>query len=270
MRAFVAQSVGRLQAREVNRIRGVFVFALLGAGCIAAPNPMRTVDASVRTDTNVEAADTLVVMFPGLGDSPDDYVEKGFVRALEDAGRNVDVIAVDARLGHYKRTKFLPRIREDVFARPEVANYDHIWLVGISLGGLGAILTAREYEERIDGVVLLSPYLGKRKHADAVKEAGGLESWEAPGQTTDNYTVELWRWLDEHTAQSSQPRLFLGFGSEETSAGHTVLRDALPAEHVTVAPGGHGWTTWVKAWPALLAQGAIGENSTLEDPSPGP
>lgn len=256
-RAFVAPPGEASQAPGMNSLRlGLLAFVGIGAGCIAAPNPMRTVDARVRAEPDVGQANTLVVMFPGLGDSPDDYVTHGFMEQLEAAGRNVDVIAVDARLGHYKRSKFLPRIRQDVFARPEVANYDEVWVVGISLGGLGAILTAREFEAQVDGVVLLSPYLGKPKRAGAIRAAGGLGAWQPPKSPSDDYTVELWRWLKK---EASGGALFLAFGSEEDSVGHAVLRDALPEDRVTIAKGGHGWATWVQAWPALLTLGAVEE-----------
>ncbi|MFO7565902.1 MAG: alpha/beta fold hydrolase [Enhygromyxa sp.] len=205
-------------------------------------------------------ARTLVIMLPGAGDRIGVFDEQGFVAAMRDSGMQVDILEVDAHMGYYKTRTLLDRMEQDVLA-PNRDKYEEIWLVGISLGGFGALLTALTYPEDIDGMVLLAPYLGRRKTMAKISKAGGLERWQPPATVDmeNAWDTELWRLLKGICeAEGARPELFLMYGEDDFGArGHDLLAEALPASRVRRIPGGHAWTTWTALWGEFVAQRAI-------------
>jgi len=226
--------------------------------CLATAEPLRTVEiadphADPHAEPASEHADTLIVMLPGLGDEPEDYTEHGFIAQLQGSGIEADVVSVDAHLGYYTKRELLPRLRQDVFEPARARGYRSIWVVGISMGGLGALLSAREFSDQVAGVVVLSPYLGQRSVLRRIERAGGLRDWQPPAEPSSRYTVELWRWLEAYaTDPGSRPPLYFAYGTEESARGFPLLAEVLPAERVLAIPGDHEWDTWSVAWAQLL------------------
>jgi pimeloyl-ACP methyl ester carboxylesterase len=198
-------------------------------------------------------------MLPGFGDAPESFDDHGFVGLLPRAKIDADVVAVGARMKYYADRDLLPALEEEVIGPAREKGYEKIWVLGISMGGLGALLAAREFPEDIDGVVLLSPFLGSKKTLESIAAAGGAASWNPPAQESKDYTVELWRWLKAYaTEPKSRPQMFLAYGTKENNRPHALLGDLLPKSRVIPVPEGrHGWGTWEKALPELIARGAL-------------
>jgi pimeloyl-ACP methyl ester carboxylesterase len=207
-----------------------------------------------------EPARTLVVMLPGAGDRVGDFDEHGFIAAMRDSGMNVDMLEVDAHWGYYKSRTLLDRMEQDVLA-PNRDKYEEIWLVGISLGGFGAVLTARAYPDDIDGIILLAPYLGPRRTVVAINQAGGLERWQPPAEVDDaRWDVENWRMLKNACAVegTGKPAVYLMYGEDDFGVrAHSLLAAALPSSRVRTIEGGHAWTVWEKLWFALMTDQAL-------------
>lgn len=186
----------------------------------------------------------LLVLLPGRGDLGEDYTRHGFVaRALAEPG--VDVVTVDAHFGYYADRTIRERLHEDVLA-PARGRYEQIWLLGISMGGIGALLTAEKYPDDIDGILLIAPYLGRRRTIEAVMHAGGLAKWQPPTELA--WDERLWAWM-----KSTETPIYLAYGTEDFGArAHAVLAAALPEDHVLTAPGEHAWTTWTPLFDRLL------------------
>lgn len=223
-------------------------------GCKPHP-PIRTVDYPA---PRVETSKQLVVMLPGLGDQPEAYDDHGFVGLLPRSGIDADVITVNAHFTYYSDRDLLPRLREGIIEPARERGYESIWFLGASMGGLGALLATREFADDIDGVVLLSPFLGKRKTIQSIVAAGGPAKWTPPAEPSKDYTVELWRWLRTYaTEPGSRPPMYLGYGTKESNRPYSVLGDILPPDNVIVQEGRHGWRTWEKLLPQLLSRGAL-------------
>jgi pimeloyl-ACP methyl ester carboxylesterase len=199
-----------------------------------------------------EPARTLVVMLPGRGDRVGDFDAHGFITAMRDSGMNVDMLEVDAHMGYYQSRTLLPRMEQDVLA-PNRDKYDEIWLVGISLGGLGAVLTARTYPDDIDGIILIAPYLGPRRAVKKISKAGGLERWQPPAEVDEaNWAIENWRLL-ENASAAGKPAIYLMYGEDDFGVrAHSLLAAALPPSHVRTTAGGHAWTVWEALWLELM------------------
>ena len=149
----------------------------------------------------------------------------------------------------------IDRLAEDVIRPARAQGYRQIWLVGISIGAVGAMLYADAHPDDVDGVVLIAPYLGTQLTADEIKRAGGLARWPSPEVKPDDIDTILWHWLQAQKSTDSTARklpIFLGYGDDDRFRyNDEVLRAALPASRVFTAPGGHDWPAWRTVWERI-------------------
>lgn len=224
---------------------------LLGAcatGSLADPIP-----TAVYPKSEQGPARALVIMLPGAGDRVGVYDDRGFVTAMRDSGMDVDMLEVDAHYGYYKSRTLLERMEHDVLA-PNRDKYDEVWIVGISMGGIGALLTAWTYPEDIEGLVLIAPYLGRRKTLQQISAAGGLSEWQPPAEEGE-WDLEIWRMLKQVSAEgsASKPEIWLMYGVEDFGVrAHDLLAAGLPTTRVHTTSGGHAWDTWTRLWTTLM------------------
>jgi pimeloyl-ACP methyl ester carboxylesterase len=206
----------------------VFLPLLMLVSCV----PATTVPIGTTSFHRSEKAArrTLVVFLPGRGDTVTSYEKEGFVQMLASRRRSVDTLGVEAHLGYYQDRTLLQRLREDVIIPAKADGYSDIWLVGISMGGLGAVLYDSEYPGDVSGLFLLAPYLG------------------------DGLDHEIWQKLNGYAeGTKSVGRVFLGFGEKDRFAEtNRAFARVLPANQVTTVPGNHDWPTWRILWPKLL------------------
>jgi pimeloyl-ACP methyl ester carboxylesterase len=259
----LGRMTSRTQARRVvARVRKLIAPALLAAlpGCsvfFPAPAPLHM------TWSRCEACGserTLLVLLPGRGSDGHDFVDKGFVDAVSRSGLAADSVAVDATLGYYMRRTLIARLSEDVLVPARSMGYRRIWLVGISMGGLGALLTARQHAGQLDGIFLMAPYLGDDDVINEIASQGGLAGWSPPAtEDPEDYQRNVWRWLKRYTRpETSTPKLYLGFGSEDRFAkANGLLAATLPDDHVLRVRGEHDWGPWRELFDAFLRSGAL-------------
>ena len=204
-------------------------------------------------------ADTLLVLLPGRGMLPAEFAAEGFVAAVEERRLAVDVLRADAHLGYYDNERIVPRLREDVVGPAQARGFRAIWLVGISLGGFGALAYAGERPADLAGVVALAPYLGEREAIEEIAAAGGLRDWAGPAlPARTDLGRRLWLSLKPYATAADppdRPPLYLGYGLDDRLApGHRLLAAALPGERVYTTAGGHDWPAWRRLWHGMLAQ----------------
>ena len=202
-------------------------------------------------------ADTVLVLLPGSFARPEEFVREGFVRAVRERRIAADIVLVDAHLGYYSDRSIIERLHADIVAPAIARGYRQIWLVGISVGAFGAMITTQAQPNGISGVVMLGPYLGKRSVTEQVRAAGGLSRWQAPtgALPAEEIDLVLWRWLQGMRAPGSDARasLYLGYGlGDRFLADDELLAAALPAAQVFTAPGGHDWPVWLALWQRML------------------
>ncbi|MGC6486972.1 MAG: alpha/beta hydrolase [Planctomycetota bacterium] len=207
------------------------------------------------------AADTLVVLLPGIDSRPEDFDRRGWTARVHAALPQADVLAADAHLGYFTSGTLVERLHQDVIA-PRAGDYERVWLVGISLGGFACALYAGAHPAEVDRVLLLAPYMGRAALAEQVVAAGGLHRWTPPA--TDDLTPELaayvdaWRFYQGRCrAPSSSPQLFLGYGDDDPfRVPNGALATALPADRCFHEPGGHTWPVWDALFERMLAAAA--------------
>jgi pimeloyl-ACP methyl ester carboxylesterase len=211
------------------------------------------------THHEAQRPDCLIVFLPGRWNRALQYATEQFVQAVYDAGIQADMVAVEAHYGYYARRTVVTRLREDVIAPAQAQGYRQIWLVGVSMGGLGALLYVRDYPDDITGVVALAPFLGDTDVITEIRAAGGVQQWQPAALAPGDYQRQLWQWLKTHLARpEAGARLYLGYGQQDRfAAAHHLLATSLPATQVFTNPGGHDWHTWRPLWQAFLKQAAL-------------
>lgn len=193
----------------------------------------------------------LLIMLPGAADKPQDFVEQGFIRALRERNLTVDVAVVDAHMDYYFEHTIVERLHQDVVVPAREQGYEHICLLGVSLGGMGCLLYLREHAD-IDSVILLAPFLGSRGTIADVTKAGGFQHW-IPDSKTDDDERKFLAWLQAYPFDDlALPKIYLGYGAEDRFApASQLLAGLLPLPQVTAIPGGHDWRTWLALWVNL-------------------
>ncbi len=252
------EAFGASEGLSASRIRGILLpllFALLAvllASCTPPVTvPIGTVDFR---QPGAERQQTLLVFLPGIRDSAKSYAREGFVAAVRASGAKADMIGVEAHIGYYLKKEFLPRLKEDVILPAKRQGYRQIWLVGISLGGLGAVWYDVENPGDLAGIVALSPYLGEPEIVDEVARAGGLTAWQPPGDIEKDDQRKIWRGIKSYEQPKKRMgRVFLGYGTEDKFAtADGLLAAILPPSQLFTIRGGHDWKTWKTLWQSML------------------
>lgn len=237
--------------------RGVLL--VLGALGLAACAPWRTASIPMKQiDDRLEngrGSEHLVVFLPGAYDEPQDFIRFGFIEELRQRRLAADAIVIDSHLGYFNDFSIAERIRDDVLEPARTRGYRSIWMVGISLGGLGSLLTAERYPG-ITGIVALAPYVGTRAAFEEVRRAGGLLQWRREGSTaTNEWERRLLGWLGKGRdgSGSAGADLILGYGQEDRFADTlSEVAKVIEPSRVFVRPGGHDWDTWRALWRQVL------------------
>ena len=144
----------------------------------------------------------LLLMLPGAKNTPQQLQDNGFIRELRKRELAVDVLALDAHADMYLDRGRVERLLHDTLDDARAHGYRRIWLLGISLGGTGAMLCATQRAAEIEGVFLLAPFLGTRGMSAEVEAAGGFRHWQA-GEIGSR---DLERALGHHQRGAAQRR----------------------------------------------------------------
>lgn len=186
--------------------------------------------------------DTVVVLLPGLFAHDETFVKQGVLDALREGGVEADVVMVDATFPYYVRETLHDHLETELIPWLD-AHYDHVWVLGISMGGVGALLTWHWFPESVDGLVLFSPFLGRGKTMKALRAHETLTDW-TPG-APPTWDEALWTDLRAlETAPSTMPPVYLGYGTHDLGDDHAWFATLLPPDHVRVVEGGHTWSVW--------------------------
>ncbi|MEO7050728.1 MAG: alpha/beta hydrolase-fold protein [Rhodanobacter sp.] len=235
---------------------GLLLLALGALGACAAggdvtrPIPTQLIHAP-------QTAHRVVVMLPGRGDDLAGLQRQHVAQLIQQAWPDADVILTGLTMPWYRAGLAPVRLHDEVIAPLQARGQRQVWLAGISLGGLGSLLYDQAYPRQVDGMLLLSPYLGEAAIQREIRAAGGLSAWQAgPAQAIgpDTFQRELWRYLKHWSDDPARARtVWLAYGaSERFRDAIELMSPELPAGHVFMLPGHHDWTLWQRALPKLL------------------
>ncbi|HQY55464.1 MAG: alpha/beta hydrolase-fold protein [Dokdonella sp.] len=241
--------------------------ALLIGGCAAGGDVRKPIPAATHAAT--QAAHRLVVVLPGRGDDLASLERRRVAQTIQAAWPDADVILTGLTMPFYRQGQASKRLHDEIIGPAQGPGNRELWIVGISLGGMGAMLYEREYPGQADGILLLSPYLGDNAIHDEIRAAGSLARWNpGPLQAVNAGTFQHELWRTAKTWQQTPTRaaaVWLGYGSDEPfRTPIELLSPALPADHVVMLPGRHDWKLWNATLQEMLKRirmerDAIGE-----------
>lgn len=198
----------------------------------------------------------LVIFLPGLGDEVGAFERAGFVELLFASTDFADAVVPDAHLGYYLDRSIDERIYRDILLPYERQGYSEFLVVGVSLGGLGAIRLRHEFGSRVSGIVLIAPFLGNRSVVDAIQHAGDIRTWRRQlGDRQPDVDENIWVMVEDLINQESDEIecTIIAFGTgDKFERANRLLGQSIPEEMSFTANGGHNWTTWSSLWADIL------------------
>jgi pimeloyl-ACP methyl ester carboxylesterase len=227
-------------------------------GCFPLGDPSKPIPtALVNAPTT---ARRLVVVLPGRGDDLIGLRKSGIAQAVQSAWPDADVALTGLTLGYYMEGLAEQRLHDEVIVPARRRGYAQIWLVGASLGGMGAVMYDRAYPNQVNGMVLLAPYLGEKRVLSRITAAGGISAWHPPRKevpiNADNFPEKLWRQLQTWSRQPAAARnVWLAYGkADRLRESMPLLTPLLPPGHVLLREGGHEWPVWSPATRDVLVR----------------
>jgi pimeloyl-ACP methyl ester carboxylesterase len=199
-----------------------------------------------------QTASTLLVLLPGVNIRAEDFVAHDFVSTLQAREDSVDLLIAEPDLDFYLDGTILRRL--ETCLAEEATGYRRLWLSGVSLGALGALLVAAGGRVSVDGLLLLAPFIGTPGLIAEIERAGGFPAWQ-PGEIARNDGERrVCAWLKTYIeTQAGRPILQLGCGiCDRFAAASRLLAAGLPPARCHVADGGHDWPTWKTLWTSIL------------------
>lgn len=197
----------------------------------------------------------LVVFLPGRWSRVEEFERERFFEIAAKRWPKARLVAPDLHLGYYKNQSMARRLHEDVVLPARRAGVKQVRVVGISMGGLGALIYDAEYPGQVNEMILLSPFVGEEEALREIEAAGNLEAWR-PGQIAKrDFTRKLWLKLREKWLENrSRPHVLLGCGLEDRLAESNRLfaREFLKPKDQLWITGDHDWPTWRPLFEHLI------------------
>ena len=232
-----------------TRILSILIFTCACQLAVSCSNRQASRPLSLVWGNEQKQHDTLIVFLPGVRDNKQDFIDKGFFSRLQQSGISADMAAADLHLAYLENNTTVERLHEDIVVPAQNQGYKNIWLTGISLGGLNALLYMKNRASDVCGVILLSPYMGEKRIAAEIAQAGGINHWQPQNPHDMNAEEQLWLWLKETRLDN----VYLGTGSKDRFyLLQQQLAQQLPERNTHIINGGHRWPVWRDLWKYFL------------------
>lgn len=247
--------------KPILRLLCISVLCLPLTACFTIGNAKRPIASILVPATKPGMERTLIVVLPGFGNDAKSMQKHDIGKAVHQRWAEADVLLTSATFAYYKERNIVERLQQDIIAPARAQGYQHIWLAGASIGGMGVLFYEHEHPGEMDGLVLLAPWLGDSDMLDEIRKAGGVSGWE-PGPLPatvdgDNYQRELWRVVKRWSQDPAEAdRVWLICGTDDRMFPTArLIEPVIPASHsIEVPGGGHDWKTFVTATDQIIGR----------------
>ncbi|MEN3944006.1 YqiA/YcfP family alpha/beta fold hydrolase [Prosthecobacter sp. SYSU 5D2] len=202
-------------------------------------------------------ATELVVLLPGRHSKPEEFVREGIVRQVQEKRPGSRIIVPDLHLRYYMERTASQCLWEEII-HPARQKGLPVTLMGVSLGGLGALITWLEHPQDIRQVLLLAPYLGEEELMTEIRENGLATSGFPLKEPHNQEDAMRLLWVKMHKLKSlaTSPalpiRLSCGRKDRHLSANRLFAERFLSPEQYQEVAGGHDWAAWRQGAAWLL------------------
>lgn len=222
------------------------------------PQPTRPL-RKLEFEPNGNVARELVLLLPGRLSPPEEFVQFGIVDLIQKARPMARIVAPDLHLGYYMSGLADACLHEEIIG-PAKKQGLRVTIIGVSMGGLGALTYSLRYPGQVDEMFLLSPFIGDKALLAEIEQAGGLEKWESPVGTPRNKAEALqkmWSEIKRQWLSRSGPpfpiALAVGKGDRLLSSNRFFARSILKPHQLIEIEGGHDWDCWRRGIAILLS-----------------
>jgi pimeloyl-ACP methyl ester carboxylesterase len=248
---------------------------LRGAG-VPKPDPRKPLGTEWYFQEPGKHSARLLILLPGRRDRASDFARRGFITLARKGIPDLDCVAVNATLGYYLDGSVADRLQREIIAPARTLGYRETWILGVSMGGLGALFHERTYPGQIRGLFLLAPFVGDDLKLFAeIDAAGGPGLWAASQPAPDaelkksEFQRELWNFLGRMPLDQGQRlEIWLAYGEDDRLLpGIQRLKSLVLPGRIFPLPGGHSWEIWKTGFTRILAAKAGSWAPNLRKPA---
>lgn len=235
----------------INRLLALALIAALSASAGCAFLKTAEIPMSSEYFHYQPSNRTLVVLLHGRGGSADNFVRYGAVEQIKRCQPEANIVGVDSYFAYYRDRIIEERLREDVIQPALDSGVNQVWIMGISMGGLGSLVYRLRYTDDIEAVILMAPYLGEWDELSVYAEDPQLARTNG-----DPDFLEIWE--SAAGIPVDDPAITLAFGEDDdNNKQHRWLASLLDENRVISGPGGHNWSSWKNLWPEALQRSGL-------------
>ena len=222
------------------------------------PRPTRPL-RKLQFDSQGNEARELVLLLPGRLSPPEEFVQFGIVDLVRKQRPLARIVAPDLHLGYYMRGLADVYLHEEIIS-PAKKQGLRVTIIGVSMGGLGALTYSLRFPGEVDEMLLLSPFVGEKELLAEIERAGGLEKWESPVETPRSKAEALQKmWIDmkrQWLSRSGPPfSIALAGGKRDRllDSNRFFARSIMKPNQLIEIEGGHDWACWKRGAAILLS-----------------
>jgi pimeloyl-ACP methyl ester carboxylesterase len=225
----------------------------------AATRPMRKLQFDPQDNETRE----LILLLPGRLSPPEEFVQFGIVDLVRKHRPQARIVAPDLHLGYYMKGLVDTCMHEEIID-PAKQQGLSVTIIGISMGGLGALIYSLRFPGKVDEMFLLSPFVGDQKLLAEIEKAGGLKNWSSPVETPRSKSEalqKLWmemkrQWLP-HSGPPFPFTLVVGKSDKLLSSNQFFAHSILKPDQLIEIEGGHEWDCWQRGIELLLSKSKV-------------
>jgi enterochelin esterase-like enzyme len=155
--------------------------------------------------------------------------------------------------------RLMPQCLHEEILLPARKKGQRVTLVGISMGGLGALMTALIHPQEVQEVLLLSPFVGDEALMTEIRSAGGIRHWQ-PGEIVPRNKNEamkkLWAEMQKRWLPRGGPpmpiQMITGREDRLLASNRLFAESFLSQENFSEIEGGHEWRCWGQGMKLFL------------------
>lgn len=235
----------------MKRIFAALLLTLPSCGLLprSTPTPVPTLAAGQTKGSE------LIVFLPGRWSKVSEFEQEGFFEIARKHWPEARLVAADLHIGYYKNQSMARRLHEDVILPARRSGVKNVRLVGVSMGGLGALIYDAEYPGQADELILLSPFVGEDEALREIEASGDLMKWRPAPPAARDFSRKLWLELREkRLVKGDATKVLLGCGTEDKLAASNRLfaKEFLKLDEQLWIPGDHDWPTWRPLFEKLI------------------